>query len=108
MTHTPGQSPPTTSGTAVGSLVCGIVGLVVSWCLFGIPSIVAIVMGHVAARQTKRGLRGGHGMAVAGLILGYVVVVPAVLVSAFVVLAYLKPGTTSAAVNGLIDGLFGR
>ncbi|MEQ4721945.1 DUF4190 domain-containing protein [Nonomuraea sp. B19D2] len=79
--------PQPTSGVAVASLIFGIIGLLGSWCLFGIPSIVAIVLGHVAARKTKRGIRPGHGMAVAGLILGYVVVIPAFIVSAVVIVS---------------------
>ncbi|MFC7585843.1 DUF4190 domain-containing protein [Nonomuraea antimicrobica] len=94
-----------TSGAAVASLVFGLLGLVGSWCMFGVPSIAAVVLGHVAARSTKRGLRAGHGMAVAGLILGYLVVVPAVIVSA-VVIGFMGPESAADSINGLIAFFF--
>lgn len=60
-----------TSGLAVAALICGLVGLVP--CFFAMPSIAAIILGHLALRETANGVRPGHGQAVAGLILGYVV-----------------------------------
>lgn len=95
---------PPTSGLAVASLIFGIAGLVGSWCLLGIPSIVAVILGHAATRQTKRGLRPGHGLAVAGLILGYVIAIPAIIASvAFVVMAFVQPASAAAWVNGVFD-----
>lgn len=86
---------------ATASLVFGIIGLVSSWCLFGLPSLAAIVLGHAATRQTKRGL-GGHGMAVAGLALGYVVVLPGVIVSLIVVLSFTSPVSLAEWMNTVI------
>lgn len=59
----------TTSGLAITSLVCGILGF---FCL-GITSIVAVITGHMAKSKIKRaaGAIGGDGLALAGLILGY-------------------------------------
>jgi hypothetical protein len=56
-----------TSGLAVASMVLGIV-----W-VYWIGSILAVIFGHIAISQTNRdpNLRG-RGMAVAGLVLGYV------------------------------------
>jgi hypothetical protein len=75
--------PPQTSGLAVASLVLGILGVVSSCCSFGIFSILAIIFGHVGLVETRRGAKAGQGMAVAGLVLGYVVFLPAVLFSIF-------------------------
>ncbi|MFI7135659.1 DUF4190 domain-containing protein [Nonomuraea sp. NPDC050153] len=99
----PPGNPAPTSGLAVASLVFGIIGLVSSWCLLGIPSIVAIILGHAATGKTKRGIRPGHGMAVAGLILGYVVVVPAFLVIGF--FALTQPDELAQLVNLGFDWL---
>lgn len=70
---------PRTSVTAIMSLVFGIV----SWCgLFFIGGIVAIVCGHIARGEIRAAAPGsvdGDGMALAGLILGYVNVVLSVL-----------------------------
>lgn len=85
MTNPYGYPPPPqqpvyvvrpTSTWAVVSLVVGILGAVGGWCLFAIPCIVAVLAGHFALGETKDGTIGGRGMAVAGLILGYVFGVP--------------------------------
>lgn len=60
-----------TSGLATASLVLALVGLLGGWCVLGLPSFVAVFLGHLAVKETRTGQRGGHGMAVAGLILGY-------------------------------------
>ena len=55
---------------ATASMVCGMVALVL-----GPLAILAIVFGHIARRQIHRTGEGGRGMATAGLILGYLVLV---------------------------------
>jgi len=79
--------PVTTSGMAVASLVLGII----SFTLFPIlPSILAVVFGH-AARSSIRASQGrlvGDGLAVAGLVLGYmgIAVIVVLLVIATIML----------------------
>jgi len=53
---------------AIASLVCGIVGC------FTITAIVAIVHGFVARNQIEKsgGTQQGSGMALAGIILGFI------------------------------------
>lgn len=68
-----------TSGLAVASMIAGIFGVLGGWCMFGIPCFAAILLGHAAVRETKSGERGGHGMAIAGLIMGYLLGVPIAL-----------------------------
>lgn len=74
----PYAQPRPTNGLAVASLVCGIVGLLGSpfIAMIFIPILVpiaAIVMGHIARSQLKRTPEvGGKGMALTGLILGYI------------------------------------
>ena len=60
-------APGRTSGLAIASMVLGIV-----W-IYWIGSILAVIFGHIALSQAKKDptLRG-KGMAVAGLVLGYV------------------------------------
>lgn len=55
-----------TSGLAVAALVLGIV-----W-VWGVGSILAVIFGHVALAETKDGRKGGHGLAIAGLVLGWI------------------------------------
>ncbi|GII59773.1 hypothetical protein Pth03_81620 [Planotetraspora thailandica] len=71
----PMYAQPQTSGAAMASLVVGVVGVVVGWCTFGIPCVIAIILGHIGLAQTKDGTKGGRGLAVAGLILGYLILV---------------------------------
>lgn len=64
-------TPPPTSGTATAAMIMGVIGVLGGWCMFGLPCFIAVLLGHAAMKETKTGARGGHGMAVAGLILGY-------------------------------------
>ncbi len=63
-TPPPVSVPQKTSGHAIASLVGSLVG---------IPPL-GIICGHIAMSQIKKsgGQLGGHGMALAGLILGYI------------------------------------
>lgn len=65
----PMSYPPSgdTNGFAIASMICGLV------CLFsfGLSSILAVVFGHIARSQIRREHRPGNGMAIAGLVLGY-------------------------------------
>ncbi|MEU4477724.1 DUF4190 domain-containing protein [Micromonospora sp. NPDC023966] len=76
--------PILTSGMATASLVLGILGVLGGWCLFGLPCVLAVILGHLALRETRHGMRSGHGMAVAGLVLGYVFVGPMILFTVMV------------------------
>ena len=70
--------PPPASGMAVGSFVCGLLGITI---LPIIGSLLAVILGHVALSQIRRssGRQGGKGLAVAGLVLGYLVLVGAMI-----------------------------
>lgn len=75
---TPAQVPA--SGLATASMVLGLLGVFGGWCLLGIPCVLAVITGHVALVQTRDGLKSGRGQAVTGLILGYLFVVPTIIV----------------------------
>lgn len=64
--------PAVTNGSAIASMVCGIVG-VISCYFWGLVGIAAVVCGHRALRQIRESPvpMTGHGMAIAGLVLGY-------------------------------------
>jgi len=67
------QSHPVTSGLAIASLVCGIVGLF--FCCFHILfSVPAVVCGHLALNEIAKAenRKEGRGLAIAGLICGYI------------------------------------
>jgi len=69
---------PSTNGFAIASIVCG-----VAWFMW-IGSFLAVVFGHVALRQIRAGdgAQRGRGIAISGLVLGYLglaVVVAAIL-----------------------------
>jgi hypothetical protein len=65
-----------TNGLAVASLVMGILG----WTLLPIlGAIVAVGAGHAARRAIRRKGDGGNGLALAGLILGWLQVGPLLL-----------------------------
>jgi hypothetical protein len=72
---------PVTSGFATASLVFSLIGLFTACCTFGVFSAAAVVCGHFGLHDTRAGAKGGRGQAVAGLILGYLVVAPAVALS---------------------------
>lgn len=73
------------STLATLSLIFAILGLVGSCCTFGVPSAAAVILGHFGLNETKDGKKSGHGMAVAGLVLGYIVVIPAIALSIMMV-----------------------
>jgi hypothetical protein len=56
-----------TNGLAIAALVCGVGAFVT-----GITFIPAIICGHLARREIRRTGEQGDGMAVAGLVCGYV------------------------------------
>lgn len=69
-----GMLYPTTSGLAIASLVCGIVGIVgVVTCAGLFLGIPAVVCGHLAMKQIQKSPVpiAGRGMALAGLACGY-------------------------------------
>ena len=60
----PPQQPA--NGLAAGSLVCSLVGLFMPLLL-----IPGVIMGHISREQIRKGNQRGDGMAIAGLVIGY-------------------------------------
>lgn len=71
---------PPTNGLALASMICGLAGLLgnVFVAFLVMPffvSLAAVILGHVALSQLKkRPGTGGRGMAITGLVTGYVAV----------------------------------
>ena len=114
--QTPGIQPPAypgggapgypyqqgkTSGLAITSLVCGIIGILLSL----ITQIPAIITGHLAVNAINKsgGALKGKGMATAGLILAYFFLTAHILYYFLVLLkqkeAFAKKEATEAIVN---------
>ena len=84
----PYRTAPPTDGLALASLICSIAGLAFMSCYFaGIPfSIAGVICGHLCRnRLVAQGNNTSAGLALAGLIIGYV----GVGLFAIVVLAFL-------------------
>lgn len=72
-----------TNGLAIAALVCGVGGFVI-----GLSFIPAIICGHLARKQIRQTGEQGAGLALAGLILGYVgTALFIALIALFVVIA---------------------
>jgi len=76
-----GEAPP--SGKAIASLVCGI------FTFFLPASIAAIILGHISLSDIRNsaGRIGGKGIAIAGLVLGYLglTILPILIVAAIAI-----------------------
>jgi len=86
-----------TSGLAIASLVSGILGwTILPW----LGSIVAIVTGHLARGEVRRAPERleGSGLALAGLILGYSMLVLTVL--GLVLVFFVLGGLVWLGING--------
>lgn len=75
----------TTNGLAVASLVSSIAGFVIC----GIGFIIGVVLGYIAKNQIDQsgGTQQGRGMAVAGIIIGWVGIGIGLLVLVIVIIA---------------------
>jgi hypothetical protein len=81
----PVQGP--TNGFAIASLVLGI--LIIFW---GLTSILALVFGYIARKQIRERGESGAGLAVAGIVLGWVGVGLWGIFLIFVILGFVFSG----------------
>jgi uncharacterized membrane protein len=82
---------PRTNSLAIAALACG-AGQLVAWPLSTVP---AVVLGHVARKQIRRTGEDGAGLALAGLVLGWVgvgVIVAAVVFISLAVIVFTHSG----------------
>jgi hypothetical protein len=87
------DAPIPTSGLAIASLICGIVGIVTCF----LPGIAAVICGHMALKQmaVPNARVTGRGMAVAGLVLGYLSILLMVALGALIFMGAVFSKTTS-------------
>ena len=57
-----------TNTMAIVSMISSIIG----WFAFGSLCIVGVILGHISLKQLKTSGEGGRGMALTGLIMGYI------------------------------------
>ena len=93
-------------GGFLGGCVLSVIGL--GFCVFPIfviGNIVATVTGHMAQKQIadSGGVQGGHGLAITGLVLGWIgnglTILSIVAICVIVVLALLSPGVGNVFSN---------
>lgn len=88
--------PQANNGLAIGALVCGILGFLGSFIVFGAGlGIIAIILGFIARGKANRGEATGGGMALAGIILGFL--------SLLIAIAFVALG---AALFSAAEGTF--
>jgi len=86
---------PRQNGLAVACLVLGIISLACSQCITAIPGVI---LGHVALRQIRdsRGADTGRGMAISGLVCGYISIgVTLLVIVGYVLLIVLGLGAAA-------------
>lgn len=85
---------PRTNPLAIVSLVLSLVGIL-TW----ITAIGGVITGHISLAQIKRTGEGGRGMALAGVIVGYVMVAFMVLYVLFMVFVFAGLGIFSSTYS---------
>ena len=89
----PGSATGATNGLAIVSLVLSLLGL-----FFYITAIGGVICGHIARRQIREGHESGDGLALAGLIVGYIILALGVVFIVFIVIA-IAGAAASSGVN---------
>jgi len=92
----PMMKPPT-EGLAIAALVisCLAVGGLCASGLGGFIGLVGAIMGHVAQRKIRVSGAGGRGMALAGVIVGWVTTALALAALAFIIVAIVTDSSSS-------------
>ncbi|PMD05197.1 DUF4190 domain-containing protein [Brevibacterium paucivorans] len=80
-----------TNGLAIAALVLGIISILSTYPI-GIIGIAPVIMGHIALKQCKERDQEGKGLAIAGLITGYLAIAGFVVIVLFVILMIVLAG----------------
>ncbi len=80
---------PATSGWAIASLICGIIGF----------SILAIIFGYIGRNEIKNsgGRLTGDGLALAGLIIGWIELALGILLFALIIISIIATSASSTS-----------
>ena len=99
----PSYATPETSGLAIGSLIAGIFSFIFP------AAITAIVLGHIARSNIRKsaGRLAGDGMALAGLILGYMglAFIPVILIIAAIAIPNLLRARIAANESSAVNSI---
>jgi hypothetical protein len=90
------SAPAQTNPLAVGSLIVSIGGAV--FCC-GLPSIAGAIMGHVARKQIREQGQTGDGLALGGIIVGWIAFVLSILLLVGYVLLIVVFGIWADSVD---------
>ncbi|MFI5840708.1 DUF4190 domain-containing protein [Catenuloplanes sp. NPDC051500] len=90
-----------TSGMAIASLVISIIGAFSLACYGAglVPGAIGAILGHVARRQIRTSGEDGDGMALAGIITGWIVAGLGLLIIGFVVFFVIAVYATAPDTN---------
>lgn len=91
-----GPMAQSTNGMAIASLVCSIAGFVI-FPLIG--AVLGVIFGHIALKQIKVSQEQGHGMAVAGLVMGYIQLALSLLAILLFILIIVIGSSTAQPTN---------
>jgi len=106
----PASNQPRNCGLAIWSLLLGIFGIVLSPILIGLLlAIPAVICGHMAYGRVSRssGALTGHGLALGGLITGYlsIAMIPIIAMLAAIAIPNFVKARNTAQMNACINTL---
>lgn len=88
-----------TSNLAITSLIAGIAGWI---CAPVIASVVAVITGHAALRDVEKNNLNGRIQAIWGLVLGYAMLIPFIVVFLFFVIAAITGAQKFSTLTAII------
>ncbi|HWI44162.1 MAG TPA: DUF4190 domain-containing protein [Nocardioides sp.] len=92
------QPAQTTNGLAIASLVVSIISIT-AFC--GLTGIVGAILGHVARKQIRERNQGGAGMALAGIIIGWIGVALVVVFALVMIIAIASDDSSTTYTSGV-------
>jgi hypothetical protein len=88
-------------GLAIASLVvsCSAILGFCTWGIAGVLGIVGAILGHVARSRLKHNGKAGAGLALAGIIGGWVLAALSAVVAVLIILVVVHSGNTSGGTS---------